>query len=171
MGGRIGRQPGAARWKAGSAGCGRRTRFSTRSDFRAGNREALDSLCIGVLGILRAENLLTVERVVHDGTKVRACAGVDTFRSEDRLAVCLEEAREHVQALAAEENDPELSARRRRARERAARERLERLERAVSELQDLQQAASTRRSSPKPSSTIRRRTATPAPQGRPCTTK
>jgi len=113
----------------------------TLSDFRAGNREALDGLCIEVLGILRAENLLTLERVVHDGTKVRACAGVDTFRSEDRLAVCLEEAREHVQALAAEENDPELSARRRRARERAARERLERLERAVSELRDLQQAA------------------------------
>jgi len=113
----------------------------TLSDFRVANREALDGLCIEVLGILRAEDLLTLERVVHDGTKVRACAGVDTFRSGEKLAVCLEEAREHVQALAAEENDPELSARRRSARERAAQERLERLGRAASELQRLQHTA------------------------------
>ena len=113
----------------------------TLSDFRVANREALDGLCIEVLGILRAEDLLTLERVVHDGTKVRACAGVDTFRSEEKLAVCLKEAREHVQALAAEENDPELSARRRSARERAARERLERLGRATSELQRLRHTA------------------------------
>jgi transposase len=113
----------------------------TLSDFRGANREALDRLCVEVLGILRAEDLLTLERVVHDGTKVRACAGVDTFRSGEKLAACLEEARQHVQALAAEENDPELSARCRSARERAARERVERLEHAVSELQVLQQAA------------------------------
>lgn len=47
----------------------------TLSDFRVAHKEALDDLFKKVLGLLSAEGLITLERVMHDGTKVKASAG------------------------------------------------------------------------------------------------
>jgi transposase len=127
----------AFRWLAGLE----TVNYHTLSDFRTAHREALEALMAGVLGVLRSEGLVTLKRVVHDSTKVQACAGVDTFRTGDGLAACLKEAREHVEALAAEADDPTLSERGRQARRRAAEERVERLDRAGEELQRLQDRA------------------------------
>jgi len=46
----------------------------TLSDFRVDHREALDELFTQALGLLNHEGLITLERVMQDGTKVRAHA-------------------------------------------------------------------------------------------------
>ena len=60
---------------------------------------ALQELFVQVLGLLSGEGLVTLERVMHDGTKIKACAGADSFRREERIAAHLETARQQVQAM------------------------------------------------------------------------
>lgn len=106
--------------------------YHTLSDFRSVRKEALHKLFVNVLGILSGEGLITLEQVMHDGMKVKACAGSDSFRREDRLKLHREAAEEQVTRC--EQFREEMSPRIERARERAARERKEKLEKALSEL-------------------------------------
>src|SRR5208337_4207153 len=46
----------------------------TVSDFRVDHQEALDKLFAQLLAILSSEGLITLEQVVHDGTKVEAAS-------------------------------------------------------------------------------------------------
>ena len=108
----------------------------TLSDFRVDHQEALDELFTQVLGLLSAEGLITLQRVMHDGTKVKACAGGDTFRREEKLRAHLEMARQQV-AQMGDPRSEELSRRVAKARERAAREKQQRLELAQEELEKL----------------------------------
>lgn len=109
----------------------------TLSDFRVVYDQPLSELFVNSLGVMSAEGLVSLERVMHDGTKIRACAGADSFRREERLAAHLEAARQQVQALeaAGEQN----SARQAAARQRAARERAQRLEQALEELKQIRE--------------------------------
>lgn len=116
--------------------------YHSLSDFRVGHREALDKLFSEVLGLLSAEGLVSLQRVMHDGTKIKACAGIDTFRREEKVRVHLEMARQQVREMGDPQNE-ELSQRVAKARQRAARERQERLERAEKELQELRARRST----------------------------
>lgn len=113
----------------------------TLSDFRVEHREALDGLFTQVLGLLEAEGLLSLERVMHDGTKIRAQAGADTFRREKTVREHLERARQVVESMADPREDPPARDRRQAAQQRAARERKQRLERALQELEALQAEA------------------------------
>jgi transposase len=110
----------------------------TLSDFRVACDEPLRELFTNSLGVMSAEGLVSLERVMHDGTKVRACAGTDSFRREQTLQAHLAAARQQVEAM----GDPraEESARQRAARQRAVRERQERLEKAVEELAKIRQS-------------------------------
>jgi len=108
----------------------------TLSDFRVNHQGALDELFTQVLGLLSAEGLITLQRVMHDGTKVKACAGGDTFRREEKLLAHLEIARRQV-AQMGDPRSEELSRRVEKARERAAREKQQRLELAQKELEKL----------------------------------
>jgi transposase len=112
----------------------------TLSDFRVDHQAALDDLFVQALGLLSAEGLITLERVMHDGTKVKASAGSDSFRRERRIREHLEEARQQVAAMGDPRQDP--GPRRRAAQERAQRERQERLEEALEELEKIRQAKS-----------------------------
>jgi transposase len=116
--------------------------YHSLSDFRVGHREALDKLFTEVLGLLSAEGLVSLQRVMHDGTKIKACAGTDTFRREEKIRAHLEMARQQVREMGDPQNE-ELSQRVTKARQRAARERQERLERAEKELQELRARRST----------------------------
>lgn len=118
----------------------------TLSDFRVEHQAGLDRLFGELLGLLEHAGCLSLERVMHDGTKIRAQAGVDTFRREGSLKEHLERAR----AVVAQMGDPrgekgkeEGRSRRQAAQERAARERQERVERAYEELQALRQEKGT----------------------------
>jgi hypothetical protein len=105
--------------------------YHTLSDFRANHKERLDQLFVQALGIMSAEGLVTLERVMHDGTKVKACA--DGFRREERIKMHLKAAEEQIRFLQ-ESSEEETSLRRQKAHERSAREKKERMERALSEL-------------------------------------
>jgi transposase len=111
--------------------------YHTLSDFRVKHREALDELFIQVLGLLSAEGLITLERVMHDGTKVKACASGDTFRREERVRGHLEAARQQVEEMGDPRTAEEVSPRVAKARQRAAREREARLEEALRELEKI----------------------------------
>ena len=110
----------------------------TLSDFRVDHDASLRELFVQVLGVLSAEGLVSLERVMHDGTKIKACAGADSFRREERLKEHLEAARKQVEAM----GDPreEEPKRKRAAQERALRERQQRLEQALEEVQKVRQA-------------------------------
>ena len=110
----------------------------TLSDFRVNHDKSLRELFVQVLGVLSSEGLVSLERVMHDGTKIKACAGSDSFRREDRLKEHLEKARKQVEAM----GDPraEEPARKRAAQERAANERQKRLEKALEEVQKVRDA-------------------------------
>jgi transposase len=110
----------------------------TLSDFRVDHDASLRELFVEVLGVLSSEGLVSLERVMHDGTKIKACAGVDSFRREERLKEHLEAARKQVEAM----GDPreEEPSRKRAARERALRERQQRLEQALEEVQKVREA-------------------------------
>lgn len=70
--------------------------YHTRADFRSSHQESLDRLFVEVLGIMSAEGLITLERVMHDGTKVKALAGNNSFRREERIGQHLHAAEERV---------------------------------------------------------------------------
>ncbi len=111
----------------------------TLSDFRVGHQAALDQLFAQLLAILSSEGLITLEQVVHDGTKVKAAASGKSMHREPTLRAHLEAAQQRVQAM----GDPREEAgdqRRRAARQRAGREKVERLEQALEELQKVQAA-------------------------------
>jgi multidrug efflux pump subunit AcrA (membrane-fusion protein) len=112
----------------------------TLSDFRVNHREALDELFAQLLALLETEGLVNLEQVMHDGTKIRAQAGADSFRREKTIQERLQQARQAV----AQMGDPEAPApakdRKQAAQERAVRERAARLEAAQQELQALQAA-------------------------------
>jgi transposase len=112
--------------------------YHSLSDFRVEHQAALDKLFTQVLGLLSAEGLVSLQRVMHDGTKVKASAGADTFRREEKIRAHLELARQQVEAMGDPQNE-ELTQRVAKARERAARERQERLELAQQELEKLRQ--------------------------------
>jgi transposase len=111
----------------------------TLSDFRVDHREALDELFTQVLALLSHEGLITLERVMQDGTKVRAQAQAKTFCKQDRIQQHLAIARQHVQAMGDPEQEPAAD-RRAQAKVRAARERVEKLERALKEIEELRAA-------------------------------
>jgi transposase len=107
------------------------------SDSRIEHRAALDELFAQLLALLARAGLVDLKQVMHDGTKIRAVAGADTFRREKTLRERLEEARQAV----AQFGDPRAEApakdRQSAARERAARERKQRMEAALEELMAL----------------------------------
>jgi len=109
----------------------------TLSDFRVAHQEALDQLFVQLLAVLSSEGLITLEQVVHDGTKVKASASGNSFHREKTLRAHLQAAQERVKAM----GDPREEAVDRRttaARQRAAREKVARLEQALEELQKVQ---------------------------------
>jgi transposase len=116
--------------------------YHTLADFRVQHEKALDELFAQLLGVLSSEGLISLERVVHDGTKVKASASGNSFHREKTLRGHLEAARERVREM----GDPrqEECSRRAAARERAACEKVERLERALKEMEKVQAAPEAR---------------------------
>lgn len=112
--------------------------YHSLTDFRVQHEAALRELFIQILGVLSSEGLVTLERVMNDGTKIKAQASRQSFQGAKRIKKHLVAARRHVEALepqAEEEVGQKLS----RARERAARESVARLEAALTEFEKLQE--------------------------------
>jgi len=114
------------------------------SDFRVDHGKALDKLFAEILGVLTLEGLIDLERVMHDGTKIKACASKGTFRGEKRVEEHLEIARRHVEEVEAS-SDEDTNRRVAKARRRAAREKQQRLESAVEEFKKIRASQSEAR--------------------------
>jgi transposase len=110
-----------------------RINYHTLSDFVTRYEAALDKLFVDVGQVLLNEGAVDLERVTHDGTKVRAAASRGSFKREERLAECRKLAEEHLAALK-QQPEAELSAARRKAQQRGAEERLARIRAAEEEL-------------------------------------
>jgi transposase len=119
----------------------------TLSDFRVEHYQALDELFIQILGVLSYEGLITLERVMHDGTKVKACAADKSFRRKETLEKHLEAARQQVEAMG-DPRSEQLDERVAKARERVVCEKQQRLGAALEELQRLQAAARSKKQKP-----------------------
>lgn len=116
--------------------------YHTLSDFRTHDGPALQELFVQVLGVLSAQKIVNLERVMHDGTKIQAQAGRDSFHREATLQAHLAAARQEVEKLSAQ-NQEELTAREAAARQRAARQREERLNKALEQLEQIRQGKSS----------------------------
>jgi transposase len=119
----------AYRWIRGGVS----VNYHTLSDFRLRHQTALDDLLTQSIAALLHRGVVTMARVAQDGTRVRASAGVGSFRRGPRLADCLRAARKQVERTA-RQADGAVSARDVAAQARAAAERLTRVEEALAEL-------------------------------------
>ena len=113
--------------------------YHTLSDFRKCDKAALDGLFVQVLGVLSAEGLTDLKRVMQDGTKIKAQASRNSFRGEATLREHLKLAQEQVEAMGDPDSE-ELSQRVIRARQRAIREQKERLEEALKQLEEIEKS-------------------------------
>lgn len=132
----IGQEP-ALMWLCGLG----RISHATLANFRKDHKTELDELFTQVLGILETAGAVTLERVMVDGTKIQAQAGIDTFRREGTLRANLEKARAVVEQMANPDAQSTVTGTTKRSlavRDRAARQRLERMEDALKELEKVQ---------------------------------
>lgn len=127
-------EPGLS-WLAGLG----RINHHTLSDFRVGCRTELDKLFTQVLVALDEASIISLERVMHDGTKIRARAGSSSFRREKTVEEKLARVREMV------EQDPQVhgSRQQQKAQERAQHERSERVEEALKQLEQIRNSCRT----------------------------
>ncbi len=126
----------AFRWLCG----GISVNYHTLADVRVEPVKFLDALLTHSVAVLREQGLVDLNRVAHDGVRVRASAGAASFRRKPTLQECLIEAEDQVARLKEEmDDDPSASSRRQAAaRERATRERAERVEAALKRLPELE---------------------------------
>jgi transposase len=123
--------------------------YHTLNDFRVDHEEALDDLLTQMIAVLTKAQIVSVERIAQDGTRVRAGAGANSFGERETLEEHLEAAREHLEAVKqAAAAAPTRSAQQEAARERGARERQERLEQALVELEEVEQAKARQKDKP-----------------------
>jgi transposase len=132
---RLAQRDLAYRWIAG----GVPLNYHGLSDFRVEHVEVLDRLLTESVTALIAEGVVSLSEIVVDGTKVRANASRESFKTGDKLTQIGAAVEQRLTALKAETGaDPEASSRRKRAaQERAAREVKERAERARAALDDV----------------------------------
>ena len=119
----------AYRWLCGGVG----VNHHTLGDFRVEHPQWLDGqLTRSVAGLL-SQGLVSMNRVAHDGMRVRAHAGAASFRRRETLEQLMQDAQAQVQALKLEvADDPGAGTRRvRAARQRAAAEREQRIDLAL----------------------------------------
>lgn len=125
----------AYRWLCGGVS----VNYHTLADFRSESGAVFDHLLTDSVAKLRAAGLVTLDRVAHDGLRVRAHAGTGSFRRKETLERFKQEAEEQVQALKRElHDDPGASSKRQKAaRTRAAEERQERVREALKQYPDV----------------------------------
>ena len=125
----------AYRWLCGGVG----VNHHTLGDFRVEHPQWLDGqLTRSVAGLL-SQGLVSMNRVAHDGMRVRAHAGTASFRRRETLEQLMQDARAQVEALKREvADDPGAGTRRvRAARQRAAAEREQRIDLALEAMDEI----------------------------------
>jgi transposase len=115
--------------------------YHTLADFRSQHESELKALLAELLGLLSTNGMVSLELVAHDGTKVRAQAGADTFRRQRTLEEETAKAEAMMEAIEREEGVPG-NGRREAARQRAAHERQQRMKTAAEQLRKVRETKS-----------------------------
>lgn len=112
------------------------------SDFRIAKQNEMNDLLTKIVAAMDAAGLIRLDRVAHDGMRVRASAGAASFHRKESAEKAYAKARELVDQLFKEREhpDPEVTRREQAARERAAIEREERLLNALKRLPEMEAA-------------------------------
>jgi transposase len=130
----------AYRWLCGGVG----VNHHTLGDFRVEHPQWLDGqLTRSVAGLL-SQGLVSMNRVAHDGMRLRAHAGAASFRRRETLEQLMRDAQAQVEALKLEvADDPGAGTRRvRAARQRAAAEREQRIDLALKAMDEIDKSLS-----------------------------
>ena len=139
----------ALRWLTGL----RPINHHTLSDFRVDHGQALRELFEDVLAMLLKKDLVKLERVAVDGTKIRADVNKKSFRQKPKIEEYLELAREHLDELERQEAAEQTTQKRQKARQRAAQQKEEKLQEALQEIEQLRAARKDNNSKPPQAST------------------
>lgn len=131
----------ACRWLCGGVS----VNYHTLNDFRVGHEEKLDDLFTQVLATLVHHQAVRVDCISQDGTRVRASAGIGSFRGRDSLAQTLREVRDHVRQV---KRQMDLPADSKRRQLQAAEDRVRRVEAALTTLDELQAAKARQKNKP-----------------------
>ena len=125
----------AYRWLCGGVG----VNHHTLGDFRVQHALWLDGQLTRNVAALLSQGLVSMNRVAHDGMRVRAHAGAASFRRRETLEQLMQDAQAQVQALKQElGDDPGAGTRRvRAARQRAATEREQRIACALKAMDEI----------------------------------
>ena len=126
---RLCQQHDAYRWIRGGVS----VNYHTLSDFRVEHQAALNDLLTQSIAALIKRSVITLARVAQDGTRVRASAGLRSFRRRPTLDEALRLARQQVERTARQDDGAAVS-RQAAAQTRAAAERLARVEEALAEM-------------------------------------
>ena len=121
----------AYRWIRGGVS----VNYHTLSDCRVAQQAALDDLLTQSIATLRHRGIVTLARVAQDGTRVRASAGVGSFRREGTLRECLKDAQTLVERTRRQGEGG--ATRTEAAHARAAADRLARVEDALAALPEV----------------------------------
>lgn len=132
---RLTQQHDAYRWILGGVS----VNHHSLSDFRVQHGEYLDGVLTHSVAVLMHQDLVKLNRVSQDGTRVRASAGAASFRRQETLEQCLREADEQVRHLHKElEENPEATSRRQAAaRQRATEDRRQRVAAALAQMPEV----------------------------------
>ena len=122
--------------------------YHTLNDFRVDHEAALDDLLTQMIAVLTQAQIVSLERIALDGTRIRGSAGGNSFGERETLEKHLEAARAHLEEIKRSAADPTLSPQQKAARERCARERHERLEQALVELKKVEEAKARQKDKP-----------------------
>jgi transposase len=106
----------------------------TLSDFRVGDKGALEDVFTQLLALLDMADLIDLRRLLQDGTKIKAVAGSGSLHRRRTVEKRVREARKLVKKLDAAAESEEMDKRRESAQRRAAREALRRAEAALEKL-------------------------------------
>ena len=143
---RLCRQSDPYRWICGDVSIN----YHTLSDFRVGHKEALDNLLTQMLTVLIHAEVVSVERIAQDGTRVRVSAGTSSFKRRDTLEQARQKAQAHLKIIErqAERLEDETTTRKKKAQHRAAKEKLERIEEALKQLAEVERAKAEQKDKP-----------------------
>jgi len=150
----------AYRWLRGGVS----VNHHTLSDFRVAHEAALDALLTQSIAALRYRGIVTLARVAQDGTRVRASAGVGSFRREGSLRECLREARQQVERTKRQGEGGATPSE--AAQARAAADRLARVEEALAVLPEVAAAKARTATKEKSGRPREARTSTTDPDAR-----
>jgi transposase len=130
------------RWICGGVGVNR----SLLSAFRIDSGPFLDRLMTRTLAALIEEELINLDEVITDGTKVRASASLTSMRRKPRIEQIEADLTSHIAALKQEiDSDPGPADRRRKSRQlAAANERAKRVSAALGKFADHEKETSKR---------------------------